>query len=76
MHGSFLAFIASYYKEALCLANATSLPKGQWPMVYRFFTEFFFGFSVFIYVCRLCINFQDLCASLLGDITPLFMFCD
>ena len=26
-----------------------------------------------LYVCRLCLNFQDLCTSLLGDIPPFFM---
>ena len=25
---------------------------------------------VYLYVCRVCINFQDLCAGLLGDIPP------
>ena len=25
------------------------------------------------YACMLCINFQELCASLLGDIPPFFM---
>ena len=29
--------------------------------------------NVHLYVCRLCINFHDLCASLLGDIRPFFM---
>ena len=39
-----------------------------------FFTEFLFLFqNVHVYVCKLCINFQDLCASLLGDIPPFFM---
>ena len=51
-----------------------SMPRGQWPMAYQFFTEFFFLFQrVLLYVCRLCINFQDLCASLIGIITPFFM---
>ena len=30
-------------------------------------------FYVHLYVCRLCINFQDLSASLLGDIPPFFV---
>ena len=35
-------------------------------MEYQFFPNIFVCFIVFLYVCRLCINFQDLCARLLG----------
>ena len=35
------------------------------------YTDFFVLFQcVHLDVCRLCVNFQDLCASLLGDIPP------
>ena len=39
-------------------------------MEYQFIADFH---CVHLYVCRLCINFQDLCACLLGDIPPFFM---
>ena len=35
-------------------------------MSIKFSQIFFVFFIVFLYVCRLCINFQDLCARLLG----------
>ena len=33
----------------------------------------FYCLFCFRYVCRLCINFWDKCASTLGDIPPFFM---
>ena len=44
-------------------------PKGGSSSTETTFTESFpkkFEFVVPLYVCRLCINFQDLCARLLG----------
>ena len=41
---------------------------GQLTMEHQLFLNFLFLFHcVPLYICRLCINFQDLCASLLGD---------
>ena len=41
---------------------------------HQFFTALFlFVCCVHLYVCRLCINFQDLCASLLGDTSLLIL---
>ena len=45
--------------------------SGQWSI--NFLLNFCLFQGVQLYVCRLCINFQDPCASLLGDITPFFM---
>ena len=38
-----------------------------------YYLLFFFVFFVHLYVCRLCINFQDLCASLLGKTALLIL---
>ena len=47
--------------KRICLRGAVDLK-------HQFFTALFFV-CLFLYVCMLCTNFQDLCVSLLGDIT-------
>ena len=48
--------------------------KGAVDLKHQFFTALFlFVCCVHLYVCRLCINFQDLCASLLGDTSLLIL---
>ena len=50
------------------------LISGAVDIKHQFFTALFlFVCCGHLYVCRLCINFQDLCASLLGD-TSLLTF--
>ena len=49
--------------------------RGQWPIEYQFFPIFLLLLHcVPLYVCRLCINFQDLCARLLGMATLRIRF--
>ena len=48
--------------------------KGAVDLKHQFFTALFlFVCCVHLYVCRLCINLQDLCASLLGDTSLLIL---
>ena len=48
--------------------------KGAVARIPMEYLKFFSSACSFICLQALCINFQDLYASLLGDITPLFMY--
>ena len=51
-----------------CECKCECVLSGPWSINF-----FCFSACSFIHVCMQCINFQDLCASLLGDIPPSFM---
>ena len=57
-----------------CL-SVLSYSRGQWPIEYQvFLKKLRLLHCVPLYVCRLCINFQDLCASLHGDTSLRILF--